>query len=266
MGFKEALKSYLDTEVDKPSIEDEFKRLGITVMADRKFAERQRLLGLLLDDMDTEAEHEEPKEYVKNLKTLLNNVNRGIHVLAAPYYQGLDNMKYHRLMRGWSTLHKLAKLCISTVEARIKGVQTQNPNNNEESNGEGEPEELEVSEESEETEEYEDLRKLYDLFPELTDTRDTIIDIKTLVQRLATVLDIHVFNDAHLILLQAYSGADVRERWATVINQPPAWGTGGGFGTTMPTSGGDVSETYPRKPQGGPYPETRSSKVKRRDE
>lgn len=61
----------------------------------------------------------------------------------------------------------------------------------------------------------------YILFPEIAPTKHTIIDIETLVKRLTSVLYLHVFQDAHLILLQSYSAEDVREKWAVVVQSEP---------------------------------------------
>lgn len=198
MDFKKMLKDAWTTETEKPSMEEKLEKAAITMAADQKFALKQKLLEALLADLEKKIDYKDPLKCVKSLRKKWDNTNRGIHTLAAPSYQTLDNVDYHRLMRGWSTLHALGILCIDTIEARIKGVKKkeQKNNGNEEANNNEEK---------------------YMLFPSMTQTKRTIIDIKTLVQRLVSVLYVHAFRDAHLILLQSYSKDEVREKWAIVV-------------------------------------------------
>lgn len=211
-SFRERVAALWSKKVDTPTTEEDLKKVGLTVMADKKFAERQHLLQILLFRLTEEIEGDTPQEQVEALKDLLNDVHIGIHMLAAPYYQTLDNINYHRLMRGWSSLHALATLCITTVEARIKGVEKKEQKNN--------GEQIEDAEQTPST-----AIEKYLLFPLISQSRDTIIDIEALVRRLSSVLYLHVFKDAHLILLQSYSAEDVREKWAVVVNQPFMYGS-----------------------------------------
>jgi len=207
-SFREQVAALWSSKTkDTPTTQDELKKLGLSTLADQKFAERQRLLNLLLSRLTEKIEEKEPIKQVEALEELLNDVHIGVHMLAAPYYQVLENFNYYRLMRGWSAWHALGKLWLSTVKERIKSVEETTPNNGETL-----------------VETDDDAQKWnpdYTLFPPITQTRATIIDVATLVSRVSAVLYFHVFQDAHVILLDSYSREDVREKWAVVVQSEP---------------------------------------------
>lgn len=209
-SFSERVAALFSRKTEGPSTQDELKKLGITTLADQKFAERQQLLNELLVRLTEKIEKKTPIAQAEALEKLLNDVHIAIHMLAAPYYQTLDNVNYYRLMRGWSAWHALSKLWLSTVKDRIKSVETTTTTTEEgtEEHNENKP----------------NWNPDYTLFPPITQTKGTIIDIATLVSRVSSVLYFHVFQDAHLILLQSYSAEDVREKWAVVVNQPFQYG------------------------------------------
>lgn len=156
LSFRERVARLWSGKTQESTTEDDLKKVGLTFFADKKFAERQDLLKSLLfrlagakeEGKEPLVEEKTPKEQAKALRELLNDVHIGIHMLAAPYYQTLDNVNYHRLMRGWSALHALGTQCITTVEARIKSVEKKEPNNN----SEGQESENSEMTENEETE------------------------------------------------------------------------------------------------------------------
>jgi len=235
-SFSERVAALFSQKTEGPTTQDELKKLGITTLADQKFAERQQLLNELLVRLTEKIEQKSPTQQVEALEELLNDVHIAIHMLAAPYYQTLDNVNYYRLMRGWSAWHALAKLWLSTVKDRIKSVETTKKNGEENT--------------EEPTENTPNWNADYMLFPPITQTKGTIIDIATLVSRVSSVLYFHVFQDAHLILLQSYSAEDVREKWAVVVQQEP-----NPYHRVIPTS------QITRKPEDKQYPGRLPSEV-----
>jgi len=78
----------------------------------------------------------------------------------------------------------------------------------------------------------------------------------------------HLVEEALAIINLAFTNIDVEPLTPLVIQtwQAPS----GGFGETIPSSGGRISQTYPsemvRRPRGGPYPQQLDTEVKEEGE
>ena len=68
-----------------------------------------------------------------------------------------------------------------------------------------------------------------------------------------------LFEESMAMLNLSFTNIDVEPLRPIIIQTMPQFG--GGWPTTMPTSGGKTSETYEPKPKGGPYKKEMSSKV-----
>jgi len=189
-----------------PEIEADLKALGISVIADKKFAERQEEIQAIFDLMEKDIDAEDPEDYVEKIKEKLDAVNRGIISLAAPYYRSLDNTRYGILMEGWSIWARLASSWVQTIQNRILTVKeemTETGNNGAKSNP------------TEETDVEEEKAKETKMDKGLLKT--ALINMWILVKRLEAVLDYHVFQDAQLILMRSYGGGDVGHGIAVTV-------------------------------------------------
>lgn len=169
----------------EPKIEEDLKHLGISVITDKKFSERQLEIQAILDLIEIEIDKAEPEDYIEDIHKKLNAVNRGVVSLAAPYYKSLDNTKYSTLMEGWSLWAKLALSWVQTVRGRILTVKE-----------EMEAQEMEISK------------------PLL---EKALINTWIIIKRLEAVLDYHVYQDAQLILMRSYGKDEVGHGIAVAI-------------------------------------------------
>lgn len=168
---------------------DQLGALGITLLQDKKLAQRLEAVQSLFDDLEAKITTDEPLAYIAELNRRLDMLNRAIHSLASPYYRSGSNANFRQMMEGWTLWHSLAKTWISSIEDRIRTVYVTN----------GQKQDL----------------------PNIAS-----IDIETLVRRLHSVLVMHVFQDGLLVLAESYLAEDVGPSTATVVQTA---GQHGGF-------------------------------------
>lgn len=244
IGFIETIKKAFNKEDKTDPMEQSLGKLGIKIQADKKLNQRLLALQALLDEMQEpigyNAEKDimvklEPVEYIDELRIRLEKLNRAVHSLAAPFYRSGSNANFRQLMDGWHLIYALSSDWIHVVHDRVVAIQ-QNGGKTTKSQTENEKEQQQEKE----------IASI------------GTIDIGTLVRRLQAVLSMHIFQDGLLILSESYLTEDVAPSYTTIIQTmtPPQ------FGRTMPTSGGEISETYEAgKPKGGPYNKVLSSQV-----
>ena len=205
MGFKETLKSIWSGSKKEPEVGNKLEGLGITILLDKKLAEKQLALQSMFDDLEDDIDTENPLEYLEELDKRLKMLNRAIHSLASPFYRAGTNANFREMMEGWVLWFAVGEYCIHAVEDRIKSIYVI------EDKVEGQTEQELINRKASAT-----MNKSL--------ASVTAIDVWTLVRRLHTVLQLHVFQDGMLVMAESYLNQDVAPSSATIVKTMPGRG------------------------------------------
>jgi len=213
--YVERFKKALGYGEEKKSMEQSLERLGINVLLDRKLEQKLEALQTLYDMLEEEIETKDPLEYLNILNTRLKMLNRAIHSLSAPSYKASTYGAFKDLLDGWVMWNSVAEYCIEAVRDRIMNLMEPKPKEKQKANGDNthEPSDAQIIHD----EVMETMRKILQV---------TAIDVWTLVRRLHSVLQLHVFQDAQLVLALSYLREDVAPAHATIVK---TIGERGGF-------------------------------------
>lgn len=170
MTFTKKLKEVFGYGEKPKAIEENLKQWGLNVLQDQKLEKKLLALQELFDELEAEITTEDPVEYVKELDKRLKMLNRAIHSLAAPNYRSGTFPAFRQMIEGWVLWNSLAEYWIHAVQDRIKGITK--PNGNGQQNEATEPKP--------------------DSF--MSELQVITLDVWTLVRRLHTVLQMHVFR------------------------------------------------------------------------
>lgn len=191
MGFREKLGEMFGGSKKEKPIEQSLEKWGLKVIADKKLHDRLAALQVFFDELDADITEDTPLEYLGELKTRQEKLNRAIHSLAVPYYRAGSSAQFRELMEGWQLWHSLALYWLNAIEDRITGIQEDHNGHN------GTEDKANTA-----------------LLPLL---KVTTIDIETLVRRIHTVLQLHVWQDGQLVMAESYQNLDVSGSGATII-------------------------------------------------
>jgi len=205
MGFKESLKGIFGGSKKEPEVGTKLEGLGITILKDKKLAEKQLALQTMFDELEDEIITENPLEYLEELETRLKTLNRAIHSLASPFYRAGTNANFREMMEGWVLWYAMGEYCIHAVEDRIKSIYVIDDKT------EGQTEQGLI-----------DRKASATMNKNLASV--TAIDVWTLVRRLHTVLQLHVFQDGMLVMAESYLNQDVAPSTATIVKTMPGRG------------------------------------------
>lgn len=200
MGFTQKLKEVFNRTKKEPEVATKLEGLGVTILKDKKLADKLELLQALFDDLEADIETTNPLTYLLKLEGKQKTLNRAVHSLAAPYYRSGTIANFRLMMEGWALLNALAEYWIHAVEDRIKTIYVIESK----TDLEGQNEQELIDQKATET-----IRK--------TLASVTAIDVWTLVRRLHTVLLFHIFQDGMYVLAVSYLQQDVAPTTATVI-------------------------------------------------
>ena len=200
MGFIQKIKeTFGGTKQEKP-VEKSLEGLGISVLQDKKLKEKLDTLQELFDELESEITEPDPLKYVGKLHDRLKMLNRAIHSLAFPNYRAGTITLFRELLEGWVLWNSLAEYWLNAVEDRITAITEPEPGKEKEKT---QQKPVALNKEVENT-----MRKLLQV---------TAIDVWTLVRRLHTVFQMHVFQDGQLVLAESYLREDVAPSHATII-------------------------------------------------
>ena len=205
MGFKETLKSMWSKSTKEPEVGNKLEGLGITILQDKKLAEKQLALQSLFNDLEADIDTENPLDYLEELDKRLNKLNRAIHSLASPYYRAGTNANFREMMEGWVLWFAVAEYCVHAVEDRIQSIYV-----------------IEDKTEGQTEQDLIDRKASATMKRSLASV--TAIDVWTLVRRLHTVLQLHVFQDGMLVMAESYLSQDVAPSSATIVKTVPGRG------------------------------------------
>jgi len=205
MGLKETLKSIWSGSKKEPEVGDKLEGLGITIIQDKKLAEKQLALQTMFDDLEADIDTRNPLEYLEELEKRLKTLNRAIHSLASPFYRAGTNANFREMMEGWVLWFAVGEYCIHAVEDRIKSIYV-----------------IEHKVEGQTEQQLIDRKASATINKSLASV--TAIDVWTLVRRLHTVLQLHVFQDGMLVMAESYLNQDVAPSTATIVKTIPGRG------------------------------------------
>lgn len=205
MGFKETLKSIWSGSKKEPEVGNKLEGLGITILLDKKLAEKQLALQTMFDDLEDDIDTTNPLEYLEELDKRLKMLNRAIHSLASPFYRAGTNANFREMMEGWVLWFAVGEYCIHAVEDRIKSIYV-------------------IEDKTEGQTEQELINRKASATMNKSLASVTAIDVWTLVRRLHTVLQLHVFQDGMLVMAESYLNQDVAPSTATIVKTMPGRG------------------------------------------
>lgn len=205
MGFKETLKSIWSGSKKEPEVGNKLEGLGITILLDKKLAEKQLALQSMFDELEDDIDTENPLEYLEELDKRLKMLNRAIHSLASPFYRAGTNANFREMMEGWVLWFAVGEYCIHAVEDRIKSIYV-------------------IEDKTEGQTEQELINRKASATMNKSLASVTAIDVWTLVRRLHTVLQLHVFQDGMLVMAESYLNQDVAPSSATIVKTMPGRG------------------------------------------
>ena len=121
MGFADKLKEWLQKEEKEPEPIDRFEKIGIQVLTDKRLFHRVKLLHALHEELERRISEElTPDERLEELRRRLQLLNKALKTLATPYGRAGDNPVYREAMHGWEMLYAIAMDIINTVDYIIK--------------------------------------------------------------------------------------------------------------------------------------------------
>lgn len=184
MGFRQKLGEIFSGDPKEKPMEQSLESWGLKLIADKKLKERLEALQLFFDELEADIEATDPLKYLEELIARQEKLNRAIHSLAMPFYRAGTLKTFRELMEGWQLWNSLAIYWLEAIQDRIESIREE-----QKEKGNKDP----------------------------TLLRITTIDIATLVRRIHSVLQLHVWQDGQVVLAGSYLNADVSASHVAII-------------------------------------------------
>lgn len=216
MGFTDKLKEWFRKEEKEPEPIDRFEKIGIQVLSDKRLTKRIQLIHALHEELENPiADDVQPDEKLRKLRNRLQLLNKALKTLATPYGRAGDNPVYREAMHGWEILYAVAMDIINTVDHIIQ------------SSAEKKVKTVIVDQKKVVAELQKQLETKGEAKIEAEiETYQLLtfkIDLKEIVRKLESFLQVEVFPYAFLIMDVSFYEKDVTPSYAAIIQNlvPP---------------------------------------------